>query len=84
MKIDELMRDATLKLDQAAKGKVATDATSSAEVVVAVAESMPDSEFLFPDLLQSFAKLLTRRETLVELLYGAVWIKLSGRFPRIN
>lgn len=77
MKIDELMRDATLKLDQAAKGKVATDATSSAEVVVAVAESMPDSEFLFPDLLQSFAKLLTRRETLVELLPQAVRSRLD-------
>ena len=77
MKIDELMRDATLKLDQAAKGKVATDATSSAEVVVAVAESMPDSEFLFPDLLQSFAKLLTRRETLVELLPQAARSRLD-------
>ncbi len=68
MKIDELMRDTTVKLDQAAKGKVSAGTVMPTEVAALVADAMPDSDFFFPDLLQSFAKLLSQRQELMELL----------------
>lgn len=77
MKIDELMRETTIKLDQAAKGKVAAGTVASTEVATLIAESMPDSDFFFPDLLQSFAKLLSRRQELMDLLPQAAQSRLN-------
>ena len=77
MKIDELMRETTIKLDQAAKGKVATGTVASTEVAALVADIMPDSDFFFPDLLQSFAKLLSRRQELIDLLPQAAQSRLN-------
>ena len=77
MKIDELMRETTIKLDQAAKGKVAAGTVASTEVAALVADIMPDSDFFFPDLLQSFAKLLSRRQELMELLPQAAQSRLN-------
>jgi hypothetical protein len=77
MKIDELMRETTIKLDQAAKGKVAAGTVTSTEVATLIADSMPDSDFFFPDLLQSFAKLLSRRQELMELLPQAAQNRLN-------
>ena len=77
MKIDELMRETTIKLDQAAKGKVAAGTVASTEVATLIAESMPDSDFFFPDLLQSFAKLLSRRQELIDLLPQAAQSRLN-------
>ena len=77
MKIDELMRETTIKLDQAAKGKVAAGTVASTEVAALVADIMPDSDFFFPDLLQSFAKLLSRRQELMDLLPQAAQSRLN-------
>ena len=77
MKIDELMRETTIKLDQAAKGKMAAGTVASTEVAALIAEGMPDSDFFFPDLLQSFAKLLSRRQELMDLLPQAAQSRLN-------
>ena len=77
MKIDELMRETTIKLDQAAKGKMAAGTVASTEVAALIAEGMPDSDFFFPDLLQSFAKLLSRRQELIDLLPQAAQSRLN-------
>jgi len=76
MKIDELIRDTMVKMEPAAKGKVEAGISASPELGALLADSMPDADFFFPDLLQAFGKLLSRRQELLEVLPQSVQSRL--------
>ena len=80
MKIDEFIRDTMVKMEPAAKGKVEAGISASPELSGLLVDSMPDTDFFFPDLLQAFGKLLTRRQELLDVLPQSV----QNRLPETN
>lgn len=77
MKIDDVAWDKISKADLAAKGKVNLGGASATEVEDVLAELLPGSDVSFPDLLQSFSKLLNRRQQLMENLPASVKAAVS-------
>ncbi len=76
MKIDEFIRETMVKMEPAAKGKVEAGISASPELGALLADSMPDADFFFPDLLQAFGKLLSRRQELFDVLPQSVQSRL--------
>jgi len=76
MKIDEFIRETMVKMEPAAKGKVEAGILASPELGALLADSMPDADFFFPDLLQAFGKMLSRRQELLEVLPQSVQSRL--------
>ena len=76
MKIDEFIRDTMVKMEPAAKGKVEAGISTSPDLAGLIVDSVPDVDFFFPDLLQAFGKLLTRRQELLEVLPQSVQNRL--------
>jgi hypothetical protein len=76
MKIDEFIRDTMVKMEPAAKGKVEAGISASPELTGLLVDSMPDTDFFFPDLLQAFGKLLARRQDLLDVLPQSVQNRL--------
>ena len=76
MKIDEFIRETMVKMEPAAKGKVEAGISASPELGALLADSMADSDFSFPDLLQAFGKLLSRRQELLDVLPQSVQSRL--------
>ena len=68
MKIDEVMREALLKTDGTAKGK--TDAAGSVALHTSalLGEQTLGADFVFPDLLQAFSRVVARRQQLMDNL----------------
>lgn len=81
MRIDDLFRDLNMKLDPALRGKVDLNVAENS-TLVGVPNSIPDSELLFPDLLQAFSRLLNRRQSLQEFLPAEIKDRLSEVFNR--
>ena len=76
MKIDEFIRETMVKMEPAAKGKVEAGISTSPDLAGLIVDSVPDVDFFFPDLLQAFGKLLTRRQELLEVLPQSVQNRL--------
>lgn len=76
MKIDEFIRETMVKMEPAAKGKVEAGISTSPDLAGLILDSVPDVDFFFPDLLQAFGKLLTRRQELLEVLPQSVQNRL--------
>lgn len=76
MKIEDFIRETLVKTDLAAKGKVDAEPAVSKDTATGVINVSPDADFVFPDLLQAFGKLLGRRQLLMEELPGSVKARL--------
>lgn len=77
MKIDEFIREATVKADAVAKGKSETVTSSEMNVGDILTEISSDADFAFPDLLQAFGRMVNRRQQLSDSLPTAVRERLT-------
>lgn len=82
MRIDDWFREMTLKTDPTLRGKVDLSTVGESELVTGLPEGIADNDFLFPDLLQAFGRMLSRRHSILESLPSEVKNRLPELFAQ--
>ena len=78
MRIDDFMRDSMVQSDTAAtKGKTAVGSSTALNTGDALTELSSDLDISLPDLLQSFGRMVNRRQQLTDSLPGVVRERLT-------
>ena len=82
MRIDDWFREMTIKADPTLRGKVDSSTVGESELVTGLPEGIADNDFLFPDLLQAFGRMLSRRHSILDSLPSEVKNRLPELFAQ--